>query len=285
MNRLLTSSALVLVSAGLACAQTAADDGAAATAGDGGAIRQSALIGANVYAADFEGDALEYDQSDAAIWDAIGQVDDIVLTREGGVKAVIVDVGGFLGLGETPVAIAMQDVAFLPGEEGYSAWRLAIDRSREELKQAAPFERPGEAQEAEASLTETLTENVEAAVDTVGDALAGAAAGAASMAEGLGWRDATPDEIAPLTADALKGVEIFPAKAEPVGEIGDLVVTQDGEIRAAIVDVGGFLGLGERSVEIPFDQMRLMRATDGESWRAFVDLSKDEIEDMPESGQ
>jgi PRC-barrel domain len=47
----------------------------------------------------------------------IGEVGDVLIDRNGQVRAVVVDVGGFLGIGETHVAIPMQQVQFRSGRQ------------------------------------------------------------------------------------------------------------------------------------------------------------------------
>ena len=50
-----------------------------------------------------------------------------------------------------------------------------------------------------------------------------------------------------------------------IGEISDLVLSQDGQVKAVLVDIGGFLGLGERSVAVSMDQLRVIRDGDSEN--------------------
>lgn len=50
-----------------------------------------------------------------------------------------------------------------------------------------------------------------------------------------------------------------------IGEISDLVLTQDGQVKAVLVDIGGFLGLGERTVAVSMDQLRTIRDGDSEN--------------------
>ena len=44
------------------------------------------------------------------------------------------------------------------------------------------------------------------------------------------------------------------ANAQSIGDINDLVVAEDGSIEAVVIGVGGFLGMGEKSVAVPFDE-------------------------------
>jgi sporulation protein YlmC with PRC-barrel domain len=41
-----------------------------------------------------------------------------------------------------------------------------------------------------------------------------------------------------------------------IGEIMDVLVDRDGKISSLIVGVGGFLGMGEKDVAVPFDSVR-----------------------------
>lgn len=49
---------------------------------------------------------------------------------------------------------------------------------------------------------------------------------------------------------------------DDIGEIGDLVLSKDGQLKAVIVDIGGFLGMGEKSVSVAMDQLRIVQDGD-----------------------
>jgi hypothetical protein len=66
---------------------------------------------------------------------------------------------------------------------------------------------------------------------------------------------------------------------EKIGSISDLVVTSDGTIAAALVNVGGFLGIGEKEVALPFSSIELVR--NGDDWRFVIDTTKDGLRDAP----
>lgn len=53
---------------------------------------------------------------------------------------------------------------------------------------------------------------------------------------------------------------VYNEQNEKVGEVDDIIVAPDKSISYAIVGVGGFLGLGEHYVAIPFNQFK---ANDG----------------------
>lgn len=51
---------------------------------------------------------------------------------------------------------------------------------------------------------------------------------------------------------------------DDIGEISDLVIGQDGSVKAVLVDIGGFLGMGERTVAVSKDQIDVIRDGDSE---------------------
>ena len=50
---------------------------------------------------------------------------------------------------------------------------------------------------------------------------------------------------------------VYNDQNEAVGEVNDIIVAPDKSISYAILSVGGFLGLGERYVAIPFQQFKV----------------------------
>jgi hypothetical protein len=54
----------------------------------------------------------------------------------------------------------------------------------------------------------------------------------------------------------LIGVNVYNANNESLGEINELLTDSSGKTQAAVVGVGGFLGMGERNVAIPFEKLK-----------------------------
>ena len=57
-------------------------------------------------------------------------------------------------------------------------------------------------------------------------------------------------------ASKLDGLNVYNNNNEKIGDISELLVDESGKIRAVVVGVGGFLGMGEHDVAIPFDQVK-----------------------------
>src|SRR6266853_895004 len=49
--------------------------------------------------------------------------------------------------------------------------------------------------------------------------------------------------------------DVYDPLEKKIGEISDVLVDKDGKISAFIVSVGGFLGMGEKHVAVPFDNI------------------------------
>jgi sporulation protein YlmC with PRC-barrel domain len=55
----------------------------------------------------------------------------------------------------------------------------------------------------------------------------------------------------------LTGLNVY-NNDDKIGDINELIVGQDGRIEAVVIGVGGFLGIGEHNVAVPFNQVKFM---------------------------
>lgn len=65
---------------------------------------------------------------------------DLLFDKSGNIQAVIVGVGGFLGIGAKDVALTMASFDVVPGAAGESP-KLKLSMTKEDLTQAAAFEK------------------------------------------------------------------------------------------------------------------------------------------------
>ena len=68
--------------------------------------------------------------------EAIGDVNDVLVSRDGKVSGLVVGVGGFLGIGEKDVAIEMSKIKLMDTETGI---KLVMDVNKDELAAAPDF--------------------------------------------------------------------------------------------------------------------------------------------------
>lgn len=90
-------------------------------------------------------------------------------------------------------------------------------------------------------------------------------------------------QVMPAEASELIGADVYGPTGDQVGEISDLIVGKEDKINRAVIEVGGFLGLGEKDVALPFDQIG-MRATQGYSDEPMflVNQTEEQLENLQE---
>jgi sporulation protein YlmC with PRC-barrel domain len=64
-----------------------------------------------------------------------------------------------------------------------------------------------------------------------------------------------------------------------IGEVDDVLLGADGKINALVIGVGGFLGIGEKHVIVPFNAVKADRKDN--KWQLMMNSSKDELKAAP----
>jgi hypothetical protein len=83
--------------------------------------------------------------------------------------------------------------------------------------------------------------------------------------------------VGEIRGDDLKGTTVYGADDAKVGEIGDVVLTPDSKTDAVIVDVGGFLGIGEKEVAVGMDNLKFMTDKDGKKY-LYTTFTKEQLQ-------
>lgn len=65
-----------------------------------------------------------------------------------------------------------------------------------------------------------------------------------------------------VAASDYMGKSIYNAEDKSIGDVNDLIMEENGGVVAAVVGVGGFLGIGEKNVAIPMDKLTVTREDD-----------------------
>ena len=87
--------------------------------------------------------------------------------------------------------------------------------------------------------------------------------------------------IAPREAHAVLGREVRSPTNEDMGRIVDVIVDRTGTVRAAVIDFGGFLGVGSRKIVVDWNALHFGRVADkGDS--ITLELSKAQVAAAPE---
>ncbi len=91
---------------------------------------------------------------------------------------------------------------------------------------------------------------------------AAAAINAAPMA-GVGESFVTEQGADEILADELSDAEVVTGDDKNIGEVEDILIGSDHRIRALVVEVGGFLGMGQKEVAVNIDRFQHSRGEDG----------------------
>ena len=88
-----------------------------------------------------------------------------------------------------------------------------------------------------------------------------------------------PDQI---SANSYIGQTVYNPSNEKVGDINDLILKKDGGIVAAVIGVGGFLGIGEKYVAVPIDNIAVSQNPDGRDLKLTTTETADSLKGAPE---
>ncbi|MGB0659779.1 MAG: hypothetical protein ACPGNV_06325 [Mangrovicoccus sp.] len=102
------------------------------------------------------------------------------------------------------------------------------------------------------------------------------------------WNDTMIDdgyevvEVGMATKEDLMGARVFDAKDNWIGEISEVAVDDDSMMDYSHVDVGGFIGIGEKTVRVEPAQLVVTQNIDTGEFQVHTAMTKEELKDLPE---
>jgi hypothetical protein len=103
----------------------------------------SDLIGSRIYATEAAVNTEDNLAKAGDDWDDIGEINNLIVGRDGSVKAVVVGVGGFLGLGEKNVALRMSELRFVKKSgDDPNDYFVVVKSNKEQLEKAPEYTVP-----------------------------------------------------------------------------------------------------------------------------------------------
>ncbi|WP_108484905.1 PRC-barrel domain-containing protein [Oceaniglobus ichthyenteri] len=247
-------------------------------------MRASTLIGKRLYTSENEMSPDGYmDVSDD--WNDVGEISDILISREGKTEAVLLDIGGFLGLGERTVAVTIDQLQFVRDGDGEGDYWIVVKATEAQLDNAPEFDvdrvdawtrsADGGAYQRRDAVATTETAPVVATDDTMKiDRMA---------RDPINTDNMVAFDIGDLNTEDLTGAPVYDVNNEWIGEVSELLISNEGQVTEVIMDIGGFLGMGEHQVAMSMDQIQLMRdADDADEISVHVDAAGETLKDMPE---
>jgi sporulation protein YlmC with PRC-barrel domain len=86
---------------------------------------------------------------------------------------------------------------------------------------------------------------------------------------------------ADVQASNLMGATVYNVNNENIGEINDLVIEDGKTLRAVVIGVGGFLGIGERDVAVEPTSLIVTRNNDNDDVRIVLNTTKEDLKNAP----
>lgn len=332
MKKLMMTTAIVAMTSMGAVAQTAdtTTDATAQAGADAGAMGQnvpafvvSNFTGKNLYtlqseaAMNLRGDGVQANQNmrwesgatftgERDAWENVGNITDVVISKDGEVRGVLIDVGGFLGLGARTVMVDINELYFVADDtaggtaaggtataEDIDDFSVVAAMTEEQLEALPEWD---ENRLNEGFQSRRTVDNASMTTPTGGTTAVGtetetgqtqtgqAQTGAAAPADGMagtpeGYTQMNPED---RTAERLIGANAYGAQGEDIATVDDLVLDADGAATHVIMDVGGFLGMGTHTVAIEIDQVDILWNDQDGDVMVQVPMTEDQLREMPE---
>jgi ribosomal 30S subunit maturation factor RimM len=216
MKKLLTVATIVAAMCGVALAQmqTPPSPAPKPMMGMSDQYLASHILGANVKNAADE---------------TIGDVKDLIISRENNVLQAVLSVGGFLGIGEKLVAIPYDKLQVGRMDDKV---HVAYNATKAELEGMPTF----------------------------------------------AYKEAADGGMALRLRDLL-GTSVKNTADDTIGEVKDLIITAKQNVPKALISVGGFLGIGDKVVAVPYDALQISRVDEKD--RVVYNATKEELKAMP----
>ncbi len=80
----------------------------------------------------------------------------------------------------------------------------------------------------------------------------------------------------------LQGAEVYDRSGDEIGELVEFVRGPAGEVEAGVVEIGGWLGMGEHRVAVPTGAMTFRANDAGDDFSIYVNASEERLEALPE---
>lgn len=121
------------------------------------------------------------------------------------------------------------------------------------------------------------------APDTNAQAPAPAPSGDTAQAPAAGSDTYLTEQAADqISANSYIGQAVYNANNESIGKVNDLIMKKEGGLVAAVIGVGGFLGIGEKNVAVPMEKVTVAQNTQDGSVKLTTSETMESLKAAPE---
>lgn len=196
--------------------------------------------------------------------ESLGEINDVVIHPNGEIAYAVLSFGGVMGLGDKLFAMpwsVLQPKQHVAGKDDKREIVLPIEKER--LKKAPGFDKAHWP-----SFVDTnWSKDIDAYYAT--------------------YRRADAPHPAPVSTGGviwkcsdLKGFNVETPTGDKLGDIKDIAVDTNGHVAYAVLSVGGFLGVGDRLVAVPWEAFKTAR--DGDKAKITLAATKERLELAPQ---
>jgi sporulation protein YlmC with PRC-barrel domain len=202
--------------------------------------------------------------------DSLGKIEDIVVHPGGEASYAVLSFGGTLGMGDKLFAMPWSVLHTVEADTAKkdSARSLVLPLDKERLKTAPGFDKnswptmanPDWTKDVDAFYAGEVNPNTKKAVE------------ASKRTSVITWR-----------ATELKGADVKTPTGDKLGDVKELAIDSNGRVSYAVLSVGGFLGMGERFVAVPWDSLTFALGGDKSDKKSITLAStKKQLEGAPQ---
>jgi sporulation protein YlmC with PRC-barrel domain len=202
--------------------------------------------------------------------DDLGKIEDVVVHPGGETSYVVLSFGGWMGMGDKlfamPWSVLERVERGATAKDGERSLVLPLDKER--LKSAPGFDKSKWPAMANAD----WTRDIDAFYLGAADPNATKPVEAAARTSVITWK-----------LSDLEGAPVENSGGEKVGDIKGLAIDAHGRVNYAVLSVGGFLGIGDRLIAVPWDAMKFSLTGDkGDTKVITLSATKEQLAKAPE---
>ncbi len=202
--------------------------------------------------------------------ESLGKIEDVVVHPGGEISYAVLSFGGWMGAGDKLFAMPWSILRTVEADTAKkdSARSLVLPLDKERLKTAPGFDKkswptmanPDWVKDVDAFYRSDAEPNAKKPVE------------AAARTSVITWR-----------ATELKGFDVKTPTGEKLGDIKEVAIDSNGRVSYVALSVGGFLGVGDRLVAVPWDTLKFMLGGDkGDQRMITLATTKKQLEDAPQ---
>ncbi len=202
--------------------------------------------------------------------DDLGKIEDIVVHPGGQTSYAVLSFGGWMGMGDKLFAMPWSVLRTVEKDTAKpdSARSLVLPLDKERLKTAPGFDK----KKWPAMANPDWTKDVDAFYIGADNPNAKKPAEASARTSVISWR-----------VTELKGTNVETPTGEKLGDIKDIVIDTNGRVSFLTLSVGGFLGMGDKIIAVPWDSLKFSLGGDkGDKKMISLASTKKQLEEAPQ---